>query len=230
MNNLFLTAAKTTNWDTITPILLKAISDTLYMVSFTMVLGGVIGLIFGLTLYTTRKGNLFECLAINKLLDFIINVIRPIPFIIFLTAIRPVTIFAIGTSIGTQAAIVPMVIICSCATARIVEQNLLSTEIGIIEAAKAMGAGRLYIIFKVLIPEALAPLILGYAFLFVGVCDMSAMAGTIAGGGLGDFALQYGYRQMNDQITLVAIIIIVIIVQIAQQIANILAKKIINRR
>lgn len=230
MLNLFLTSPKPTNWTLISPILIKAIQDTLYMVTITLGIGGLIGLFLGLVLFTTRKGNLYSCYALNKVLDFIINLIRPIPFIIFLTFIRPVTISLIKTSIGTNAAIVPMVIICSMATARIVEQNLVGTDLGIIEAASAMGASKLRIIFTVLIPESLAPLILGYAFLFVGVCDMSAMAGTIAGGGLGDFALQYGYRQQDDSVTLIAIIIIVIIVQVVQQLANLLAKHILNRR
>ena len=164
-----------------------------------------------------------------QVLNFIINFIRPIPFIIFLTAVRPLTISVVGTSIGSTSVIFPMVIFCSVATSRIVEQNLVTTDPGIIEAARAMGASRMRILFTILIPESLAPLLLGYAFMFIAVTDMSAMAGTVAGGGLGSFALQYGYKQMDDQVTWVAIAIIIVFVQIVQQLANLVAKKILRR-
>jgi D-methionine transport system permease protein len=229
-NSSLLAAAKPTDWENLKPILFQSIGETLSMVCITMLIGGIIGLFFGILLYATRKGNLFENAVIYRVLDFVVNIIRPIPFIIFLTAIRPFTTTVVGTSVGTQAAMVPMIIICSVATSRIVEQNLVGTDPGIIEAARSMGASKLKTIFSVLIPESLAPLILGYAFLFIGVTDMSAMAGTIAGGGLGSFALQYGYRQMDDAVTWVAIVIIIIIVQIVQHIANLLAKRILRRQ
>jgi D-methionine transport system permease protein len=225
MNNL----AASINWEVVTPKLWQSVLETLYMVPLTIGIGGVFGLLIGLTLYATRRGNLFENTVIYHILDFIINFIRPIPFIIFLTAIRPFTIFAVGTSIGTNAAVLPMVIICSVATGRIVEQNLVATDSGIVEAAQAMGAGRVYTLLRVVIPEALAPLILGYAFLFIGVTDMSAMAGVVAGGGLGNFALQYGFREQNDLLTWIAIAIIIIFVQLVQQLANFFAKHILNR-
>jgi D-methionine transport system permease protein len=230
VTNTLIAAGKATDWDVITPVLQKSIWETLYMVSLTVGIGGLIGLIIGLALYATRKGNLFQNVVVYRILDFFINFIRPIPFIIFLTAVRPLTISVIGTSIGTNAAIFPMIIICSVASARLVEQNLVGTDPGVIEAARAMGAGRIRILLTVLIPEALGPLILAYAFLFIAVTDMSAMAGTIAGGGLGSFALQYGYRQMDDVVTWVAIAIIIIIVQIVQQLANFIAKLILRRR
>lgn len=219
---------KKTNWDVLKPILFDSIGETLYMVSLTILIGGFIGLLIGLALYATRKGNMFQNVVVYRILDFIVNFIRPIPFVIFLTAIRPITIFAIGTNIGTSAATFPMIIICSVATSRIVEQNLVSVDSGIVEASLSMGASRVKTLFTVVIPEQLAPLILGYAFLFIAVTDMSAMAGTIAGGGLGSFALQYGYRNMNDQVTWVAILIIILIVQFVQQIANFISKKILE--
>jgi D-methionine transport system permease protein len=225
-----LARSRPTDWDTLTPILFDSIGETLFMVATTIAIGGLIGLLLGLILYATRRGNMYENTVVYRILDFIINVIRPIPFIIFLTAIRPLTINIIGTSIGTAAATVPMIIICSVATARIVEQNLVAIDSGIVEAARSMGASRIRTLFTVAVPEALGPLILGYAVLFVGVTDMSAMAGAIGGGGLGNFALQYGYRQMDDQVTWVAIIIIVIFVQIVQQFANFIAKRILSRK
>lgn len=132
---------------------------------------------------------------------------RPIPFIIFLAAMQPLTIVVVGTSIGTVAAIFPMVVMCTFATSRLVEQNLVPVDPGVIEAARSMGAGKLTIIRTVLIPEALAPLILAYAFLFIGVLDMSAMAGYIGGGGLGNFAIAYGYQKFDQTVTWTAVII-----------------------
>jgi D-methionine transport system permease protein len=222
-------AVASTNWEYLTPLLNRAVFETLYMVAMTIGIGGVIGLLLGLVLYSTRPGNLFQNTVVYRVLDFIVNVIRPIPFIIFLTAIRPLTISVIGTSIGTDAAVFPMVIICSVATSRIVEQNLVGTDPGIIEAARSMGCSRMRTLFTVLIPEALSPLILGYAFLFVAVTDMSAMAGMIAGGGLGDFAISYGYRQMDDVVTWVAIAIIIVFVQLVQQLANFFAKRLLHK-
>lgn len=150
-------------------------------------------------LYGTRPGNLFENAVVYRILDIIVNIVRPIPFIIFLAAMQPLTIVVVGTSIGTVAAIFPMVVMCTFATSRLVEQNLVPVDPGVIEAARSMGAGKLTIIRTVLIPEALAPLILAYAFLFIGVLDMSAMAGYIGGGGLGNFAIAYGYRSSTDR-------------------------------
>ncbi len=222
-------AANVWEWDRHGPLLRSAVQETLQMVSFTLVIGGLLGLLFGLALYATRKGGLYSNGVVYNVLSLIINVIRPIPFIIFITAIRPLTMEVVGTSLGTEAAMFPMIIVCTMATARIVEQNLVSTDPGIVEAARAMGASRLHVLLRVLIPESLGPLILGYAFLFVGVLDMSAMAGVIGGGGLGQFALTYGYNRFNDLVTLVAVVIMIVLVQIVQQLGNVLARRVMHR-
>jgi len=162
-------------------------------------------------------------------LNTIVNIVRPIPFIIFITAIRPLTLEVIGKSLGTWAAIFPMTIMCVMATGRIIEQNLVASDAGVIEAARAMGASRLHVLLRVLVPEQLAPLILGYAFLFVGVLDMSAMAGAIGGGGLGQLALTYGYQRYNDYITWIAVAIMIVLVQVVQQLGNWLARRTLHR-
>ncbi|GAB3768831.1 D-methionine transport system permease protein [Microlunatus parietis] len=159
----------------------------------------------------------------------IVNIVRPIPFIIFITAIRPLTLLAVGATIGVSAAIFPMSIMVAVAIGRIVEQNLVAVDPGVVEAARSMGAGRLRILFTVVIPEALAPLILGYTFMFIGIVDMSAMAGYIGGGGLGDFAITYGYQQFNWAVTLVTVVIIIAIVQGAQLLGNVLARRVLHR-
>lgn len=157
---MIILANPRSDWNVLRPLLFESIGQTLTMVLVTLVIGGFLGLILGVVLYGTRPGNLFENEVVYRILDIIVNIVRPIPFIIFLAAMQPLTIVVVGTSIGTVAAIFPMVVMCTFATSRLVEQNLVPVDPGVIEAARSMGAGKLTIIRTVLIPEALAPLIL----------------------------------------------------------------------
>jgi len=207
-----------------------ALGQTLIMVLFTLVIGGLIGLVLGLALYGTRRGGLIQNRFLYTILSVIVNIIRPIPFVIFITAIVPITNVVMGGYIGTIPAIFPMVIVCSVATSRIVEQSLVATDPAIVEAGRAMGASRLHILFRILVPEALAPLILGYTFLFVGVLDLSAMAGAVSAGGLGQFAISYGYRRFNNYVTWVSVIAMIILVQCAQLVGNSLSRFVLRRR
>ena len=213
----------------LTPLLVQSVAQTLEMVVVTLLIGGCLGVVLGVVLYGTRPGNLFENAVVYRVLDIIVNIIRPIPFIIFLAAMQPLTIKVVGTSIGTTAAIFPMVVMCTVATSRLVEQNLVPVDPGIIEAARSMGASKFTIVRTVLIPAALAPLILAYAFLFISVLDMSAMAGYIGGGGLGNFAIAYGYQKFDQTVTWTAVIIMIILVQVVQGIANSVAKHLLKR-
>ncbi|QIS04739.1 ABC transporter permease subunit [Nocardia brasiliensis] len=217
------------DWDKLRPLLTEAIGTTLYLVLITFVIGGLIGLFLGTVLYTTRKGGLLANAPINLLLNVIVNVVRPIPFIILLAALGPVTLEVVGTTIGRDAAAFVMIVAASFGIARIVEQNLVTVDPGVIEAARAVGAGPLRIIVTLLIPEALGPLILGYTFVVISIVDISAMAGTVGGGGLGDFALVHGYQQFNWQVTFVATLIIVAGVQGIQFFGNWLARKVLRR-
>jgi D-methionine transport system permease protein len=135
----------------------------------------------------------------------------------------------LGTFLGTPAAIFPMTIAATFGISRIVEQNLVTIEPGVIEAARAMGSHPLRIIATLLIPEALGPLILGYTFIFVAIVDLSAIAGSIGGGGLGNFAIAYGYQRYDWAVTWIAVITIVILVQAAQFLGNWLARKALRR-
>jgi D-methionine transport system permease protein len=220
---------KPIDWTVTGPILQESVISTLYMVLVTLLIGGFLGLILGLSLYTTRKGGLFQNVIVYQLLNFCVNIIRPIPFIIFIGALQGFTVFLIGTSIGTTAVLVPMIIFCTVASSRLVEQALVSTDEGIIEATRSMGASKIRTIFEVVIPESLAPLLLSYAFLFVGIVDMSVMAGLIGGGGLGNFAIVYGYNKFNTTITWISIAIIIVMVQFVQQLANLLSKRFLKR-
>ncbi|MFC4945242.1 methionine ABC transporter permease [Pseudonocardia sp. GCM10023141] len=218
-----------TEWDKLTPILWLSFQQTVYMVFWTMLIAGALGLALGVALYTSRRGGLFQNAPAFQLLNIVVNIIRPIPFIIFITAVGPLTLLVMGTTIGTQSVLFPMSAMATFVIGRIVEQNLVSVDPGVIEAARAMGAGRFRIIWSVLVPEALGPLILGYTFIFVGVVDMSAMAGYVGGGGLGNFAISYGYQQFNWPVTLVTVVIIIAIVQLAQLLGNGLARRVLRR-
>ena len=216
-------------WETLTPVLLRSIGETVYMVAVALSISGIVGLAIGAALYATLPGNLFANRPVFLVTNFLINIIRPIPFIIFLTAVAPVTRSIAGTTLGTEAAIVPITIMAAVVIGRVVEQNLVAVDPGVVEAARAAGARRLSVLFGVVIPEALAPLVLGYTFMFIAVVDMSAMAGYIGGGGLGNFAIIYGYQQFNQQATWATVAIIIVIVQSGQLLGNWLAGRILRR-
>ncbi|MEL4317723.1 methionine ABC transporter permease [Leifsonia sp. YIM 134122] len=207
----------------------KAAGETLYMVSITLLIGGAAGLLMGLVLYATRAGSLLPNKVIFVVLNVVINFFRPIPFIIFIAAVQPLSRMIIGTGIGINAVIFALSLAASFAIARIVEQNLVTVSPGVIEAARSMGAGPYRILRTIVIPEALGPLILGYTFIFVAIVDMSAVAGLIGGGGLGYFAQLYGYRQFEPVVTWAAVLLIVVFVQIAQFVGNRLARVALRR-
>ncbi len=222
-------SGKDTNWDNLAPVLVNSSGQTLAMVAVAMLIGGFLGLVIGILLYTSRTGGILQSKWLHTVLNVIINFVRPIPFIILVTAIGPITRMFVGSTIGTEAAMFVMTIAATFGISRLVEQNLMSIDPGTIEAARAMGASPLRIIRTVVIPEALGPLILGYTFAFIAVVDMSAMAGWIGGGGLGNFAITYGYQAFDWNVTLVALVAIILIVQSAQLLGNWLAKKVMRR-
>ncbi|MGW9168229.1 methionine ABC transporter permease [Agromyces sp. NPDC055658] len=203
--------------------------ETLYMVALTLLIGGAIGLVLGIVLYASRGGGLMPNPIVYNVLNVVINFFRPIPFIIFIAAVQPLARYVIGIGIGNDAMIFSLSIAASFAISRIVEQNLVTVSPGVIEAARAMGAGPVRILRTVVIPEALGPLILGYTFIVVAIVDMTAMAGFIGGGGLGNFALVYGYRQFEPAITWAALLLIVVFVQALQFLGNWLARKVMRR-
>lgn len=217
------------DWDYLAPLLTDAFWQTVQMVLTTMLVGGFCGLVLGLGLYLTRRGNLCANRAIFAVINVAVNIVRPIPFIIFFVALGPLTKAVVGTRIGTEAFTFAMCIMASFAFSRLVEQNLVTVDPGVIEAARAMGASRLRIVATVLIPEGLAPLILGYTFLFVGVLDMSAIAGYVGAGGLGDFAIAYGYKQFDWGVTAVVVVIMIVMVQLVQWLGNTLARRALRR-
>jgi len=211
------------------PELGTATVETLYIVGLTLFFGGIGGLFVGLGLYLTRPGNILENRPLFVTLNLLVNFIRPIPFIIFLAAAQPLARLVVGTGIGNAAIIFTISLAAAFGMGRIVEQNLLTVTPGVIEAARSVGAGPIRIILTVLVPEALGPLILGYTFIFVALVDMSAVAGYVGGGGLGNFALLYGYRQFNPIVTWAAVLLIIALVQLVQFLGNYLARKALRR-
>lgn len=217
------------DWSVLGPVFGTSIVQTLVMVTVTMLLGGFFGLVLGVLLYTTRRGGLLANRPAYAVLNVLVNIVRPVPFIIFITAVGPLTLAAMGTTIGTAAAIFPLTLAASFGISRIVEQNLVTIDPGVIEAARAMGASPWRIITTLLIPEALGPLILGYTFVFVAVVDMTAVAGAVGGGGLGNFAITYGYQRFNWVVTWIAVLAIIVLVQLAQFLGNALAARALRR-
>lgn len=209
--------------------LLQATTETLYIVGLSLVFGGLAGLLVGLALYSTRAGGLFANRVVFAILNVMVNIFRPIPFIIFLAAAQPLARAVVGTGIGNTAIVFTLSLAATFGISRIVEQNLLTVEPGVVEAGLAMGASRIRILLTIVIPEALGPLVLGYTFVVVALVDMSAVAGYVGGGGLGTFAIQYGYRQFNPLVTWSAVLVIIIIVQVVQSLGNALARKLLRR-
>ncbi len=211
------------------PNLWEATFETLYVVSFSLVLGGVAGLFVGLALYATRAGSLFPNRALFGALNVIVNFFRPIPFVILLAAVQPIARSVGIPGIGPEFAIFAITLASLFAISRIVEQNLLTVRPGIIEAARAAGASRTRILFRLLPREALGPLVLGYTFIVVALVDMTAIAGAVAAGGLGEFAIVYGFKQFNPWVTWAAVLVIIVIVQLVQFLGNALARRILRR-
>ncbi|MGE7305177.1 methionine ABC transporter permease [Priestia megaterium] len=207
-------------------LILAALWETLYMVSASLLFGALIGIPLGILLVVTRKGHILEKRVIFSILNPIVNIFRSIPFIILLAAIIPFTRFVVGTTIGTTAAIVPLVLHIGPYMARLVENSLLEVNEGIIEAAQAMGASKTQIVFRFLIPEAFPSLILSLTTVTIGLIGATAMAGAIGGGGLGDLAITYGYQRFSTITIVVTVVLLIIIVQGIQSLGNIIERKI----
>lgn len=211
------------------PELWSATFETLYVVSLALLFGGVAGLLLGLALYATRPGSLFPHRVVFGVLNVIVNFFRPIPFVILLAAVQPIARSLGIPGIGPEFGIFAISLASMFAISRIVEQNLLTVRPGILEAARAAGASRSRILFRLIPREALGPLILGYTFIVVALVDMTAIAGAVAAGGLGEFAIVYGFKQFNPVVTWAAVLIIIVIVQGVQFLGNALARRVLRR-
>ena len=194
------------------------IYESLYMTLVSTIMSYVIGLPLGLALVATDKEGIYPILWLNKLLGFVVNVLRSIPFLILLIAVMPITRFVAGTTLGSKATIVPLVIAAGPFIARMVESSLKEVDRGVIEAAESMGASPFQIMFKVLSPEAKPSLLIGAAISVTTILGYSAMAGIVGGGGLGAIAMNYGYYRYQKDIMFITVILLVVIVQIMQEV------------
>lgn len=211
---------------TLFSLLFNASLETIYMVTIASIIAVLAGLPLGIFLYGTRKGNILEHKQLNRALSIIVNMTRSIPFIILMIAVVPFTRFIVGTSIGTNAAIVPLSLAAMPFIARVIENALLEVDKGLIEAAIAMGATSWQIISKVLLPEAMGGMINGLTLTIISLIGYSAMAGAVGGGGLGDLAIRYGYQRFDTKIMLMTIVIMVCFVQLIQWAGSDLAKRV----
>ncbi|MES2218267.1 MAG: methionine ABC transporter permease [Pseudomonadota bacterium] len=210
---------------TLLSLLLEATLQTLYMVAVASIIATLVGLPTGVLLYITRRQNIYDKPWLHQTLAAIVNVTRSIPFIILMIAVIPFTRLLVGTSIGTNAAIVPLALAAMPFIARIVENALVEINAGLIEAATAMGATPLQIIRKVLLPEAWPNIINGLTLTIVSLIGYSAMAGAVGGGGLGDVAIRYGYQRFDVAVMIETIVIMIVLVQMVQWGGEALVKK-----
>jgi D-methionine transport system permease protein len=210
-------------------LIVNSTGETLFMVAVAAVLGTLFGLPLGVFLATSGRGELFAAPWLNRLLSAVVNATRSTPFIILVVAIIPFTRLLAGTSIGTNAAIVPLTVAATPFIARLVESAVREVDHGLIEAARAFGASPLQIVLKVLVPEALPGIVLGLTLAVVSLIGFSAMVGAVGGGGLGDLGIRYGYQRFMPDVMAVVVVVLIVLVQAVQSVGDRLAQR-LNRR
>jgi D-methionine transport system permease protein len=210
-------------------LLIKGVGESLYMTLLSTAAAYVLGVPLGVLVYVTDSQNICENRVINLITGVIINLVRSIPFLILLVAILPFTRWIVGTTIGSNATIVPLVVAAAPFVARLVESSLKEVDAGVVEAAKAMGSSPMQIIFKVLLPEAKPSLLVGSTIALATILGYSAMAGFVGGGGLGAIAINYGYYRYQTNVMLITVLLLVLIVQLFQEAGIRFVKKIDKR-
>ena len=206
-------------------IILKAFNETVFMTFYSTIFSVILGFILAVILTISAEDGLRPNKIIYKVLDVIINILRSFPFIILMVFIIPLTRAIVGTSIGKEAAIVPLTFAAAPFVARIIESSLREVDKGVIEAAKSFGTSDFQIIFKVMLKEAVPSIVSGLTLTIISIIGYSAMAGTVGGGGLGYLAVSYGYQRFQKDVMIVTVIILIIIVQALQMLGNYLYKK-----
>jgi D-methionine transport system permease protein len=210
-------------------LIVNATGETLYMVAVAALLGTLLGLPLGLFLATSGRGELFEAVALNRVLGLVVNATRSTPFIILVVAIIPFTRLVAGTSIGTNAAMVPLTVAATPFIARIIEAAVRDVDQGLIEASRAMGATPLQIVVKVLLAEARPAIVLGLTLTVVSLIGYSAMVGAVGGGGLGDLGIRYGYQRFMPEVMAAVVVVLIVLVQGLQSVGEALARH-VNKR
>ena len=205
--------------------LILSAEQTLYMVFVSLVVGSILAIVLAMILVLTNDNGILKNRPIYLVLNTIINIIRSVPFIILMVFIMPLTKTIVGTRIGTTAALIPLIVFITPYLTRLFENSILDVNRGIVEAAQAMGASYLEIVWYFLLPEAKGSLILSITTGTIGLIGATAMAGAIGAGGVGDLALTYGYERMNTPLMLFTVVVLIIFVQIIQTVGNHFAYK-----
>ena len=216
-------------WQQLLSMIAEGTWETIYMTFFSTLFAYILGLPLGVLLVVTEKGHIMENQPFNSVLGTIINILRSVPFLILMIAVIPLTRFVMGTTIGSTATIMPLVIAAFPYVARTVESSLKEVDRGVIKAAQSMGATKLQIIYKVILPEALPSLINSAAIATTTILSYSAMSGAIGGGGLGALAINYGYYRYKTDVLLVAVVMLVVLVQVIQMIGTRFARTMDHR-
>lgn len=211
-------------------LLWPGLLETLYMTLVSSLFAYVIGLPLGVLLVVMDKDGIHPVVPVQRVMGVIINLLRSAPFLILLIAITPMTRAIVGTSVGSTATIVPLVVAAAPYVARLVEGSLREVDRGVIEAAQSMGASPMRIIMKVLLPEARPALLTGCAIAVTTILSYSAMSGIVGGGGLGAIAINYGYYRNNTSIMIVTVILLVVVVQILQELGMLIARTFDKRK
>lgn len=211
-------------------MIMKGIGETLYMTLLSTAFGYLFGLPMGVLLAVSDKDGLSPNAILYKVLDFIANIVRSIPFLILLILLIPFTRALVGKSTGSTATIVPLVAAAIPFIARMVESSIKEVDAGVVEAAKSMGASNMRIIVKVLLVEARTSLITGVTIAIGTILGYSAMAGTVGGGGLGDIAVRYGYYRWQTGIMIVTVVLLIVLVQIFQSVGMLITSKLDKRK
>lgn len=203
--------------------------ETVYMTGISLIFIFIIGVLLGLLLFLTSKGNIWQNRFFNSIIAAIVNIFRAIPFVILIIILLPFTGKIMGTIIGPNAALPALIIGSAPFYARMVEIGLREVDKGVVEAAQAMGARTSTIIFKVLLPESMPAIVSGLTVTAIALIGYTAIAGIIGAGGLGDYAYMDGFTRGNNDVTLFATIVILIIVFIIQFIGDYITKKLDKR-
>lgn len=201
-------------------MLLVGVWDTLYMTVAATFFSYVFGMVMGVVLVICRKDGIRPNAFVYNVLDVVVNLTRSFPFLILMIAVIPFTRFLVGTTIGNNATVVPLVLAAAPFVARLVESSLLEVDNGVVEAAQSMGASTWQIIVKVLLPEARPSLLNGSAVSAITILGYSAMSGAVGGGGLGKLAIMYGYNRYQTDIMVITVVLLIIIVQAFQSFGN----------
>ncbi|CAI0798874.1 D-methionine transport system permease protein metI [Serratia entomophila] len=204
--------------------------DTLLMVGVSSLLVLALGLPLAILLVVSERGGLYQRPGLQRVLGWLVNLFRSIPFLILMVALIPFTRLIVGTSYGVWAAVVPLTLAATPFFARIAEVSLREVDSGLVEAAQAMGCRRGHIIRHVLLPEALPGIVSGFTITLVTMINASAMAGAIGAGGLGDLAYRYGYQRFDTQVMLTVIVVLVALVTLLQFFGDRLSRRLNHRK